>query len=160
MFSTEILWPYSLFKVSLHCIVEGDASNLRLTKVRFRTLSSHFFANYMTIFHITEVQMIILRCWTGLYLNWFKSYETKHKYFLFRFFFNFVKNLLLTRLANRQTSLFSFSQFCPLWSSWPCKIYAGMFWCTCYSPRIPPQRWCVFPEASYENIELLLLRKT
>ena len=33
---------------------------------------------------------------------------------------------LLTRLANRQTSLFSFSQFCPLWSSWPCKIYAAM----------------------------------
>ena len=34
----------------------------------------------------TEVQMVILRCWTGLYINWFKSYETKHKYFRFCFF--------------------------------------------------------------------------
>ena len=35
-----------------------------------------FFANYMNILHKTEVQMIILRCCTGLYLNWFKSYDT------------------------------------------------------------------------------------
>ena len=64
-----------------HCIyylLEGDASNLRLT--------SHFFANYMNIFHKTEVQMVILRCRTGLYLNWFKSYDTKRKYFLFHFY--------------------------------------------------------------------------
>ena len=24
--------------------------------------------------------MVILICWTGLYLNWFKSYDTKYKY--------------------------------------------------------------------------------
>ena len=24
----------------------------------------------------TELQTVILRCWTGLYLNWFKSYDT------------------------------------------------------------------------------------
>ena len=59
--------------------IEGDASNFRLTKVHFPTLSSHFFAK-------TEVQTVILRCWTGLYLYWFKSYDIKRKYFLFHFF--------------------------------------------------------------------------
>ena len=40
---------------------------------RSSTISSHFFAIYMNTFHKTEVQTVILRCWTGLNLNWFKS---------------------------------------------------------------------------------------
>ena len=36
---------------------------------RFPTISSQFFA----IFHKTEVLTVILRCWTGLNHNWFKS---------------------------------------------------------------------------------------
>ena len=47
--------------------------------IRFTTTSGHFFANYMSIFHKTEVQTVILRCWTSLYLNWFKSYERNAK---------------------------------------------------------------------------------
>ena len=43
------------------------------------TISGHFFANYMYIFHKTEIQMVILRCLMSLKLNWFKSYETKPK---------------------------------------------------------------------------------
>ena len=35
-----------------------------------------------------EVQTVILRCWTGLKLNWFKSYDAKRKYFCFPFFFD------------------------------------------------------------------------
>ena len=31
----------------------------------------------MNIFHKTEVQKVILRCLTGFYLIWFKSYDTK-----------------------------------------------------------------------------------
>ena len=38
-----------------------------------------FSAIYMNIFHKTETQTAILRCWMGLYLNWFKSYDTKCK---------------------------------------------------------------------------------
>ena len=34
----------------------------------------------------TEVQMVILRCWTGLNFNWFKSYDKKCKHFHFQFF--------------------------------------------------------------------------
>ena len=48
----------------------------------FRTISSHFFANYMNIFHKTEVQTVILRYLTGL-INWLKSYNTKWKHFHF-----------------------------------------------------------------------------
>ena len=39
-----------------------------------RTLSGHFFAICMSIFNKTEVQTVILRCWTGLYLDSFTSY--------------------------------------------------------------------------------------
>ena len=51
----------------------------------FLTISNQFSAIYINIFHKTEVQMVILRCWTGLYLNWFKCYDTKCHYFNFRF---------------------------------------------------------------------------
>ena len=55
------------------------------------TISSRFSANYFYISHKTEVQTVICRCWTSLNLNWFKSYDTKHKYFHSRFFSDFVK---------------------------------------------------------------------
>ena len=47
--------------------------------VRFTTICNHFFANYIKIFHKTEVQTVVLRCCMGLYLNWFKSYVTNTK---------------------------------------------------------------------------------
>ena len=34
----------------------------------------------MNIFHKTEVQTVILRCWTVLYINWFKSYDKNEKH--------------------------------------------------------------------------------
>ena len=45
-----------------------------------------FFANCMVIFHKNEIQTVILRCLMSLNLNWFKSYDTKYKYFHFFFF--------------------------------------------------------------------------
>ena len=44
------------------------------------------FDKFLNIFHKTEVQVVILRCWTGLNPNWFKSYDTKRKYFSFCIF--------------------------------------------------------------------------
>ena len=38
------------------------------------TISGHFFASCMVIFHKTEVQKVILRCLTGLHLDWFRLY--------------------------------------------------------------------------------------
>ena len=42
-----------------------------------KTVSGQFFANCILFFHKTEVQTVILRCLTGLDLNWFKSYGLK-----------------------------------------------------------------------------------
>ena len=65
--------------------VEGEEKKSALTNCRFRTISSQISAIYMNIFHKTEVQTVILRCWMGLYLNWVKSYDTKCNFFHFRF---------------------------------------------------------------------------
>ena len=43
----------------------------------YKTISGHFFAIYMFIFHKHEVQMVILICSAGLNFNWFKSYDLK-----------------------------------------------------------------------------------
>ena len=43
------------------------------------TIFGHCFANCMFIFHKTEVQTVILRCLMSLNLNWYKSYDKKHK---------------------------------------------------------------------------------
>ena len=40
------------------------------------TISGHFSANYIKIFHIIEVQMIILRCLTSLNLELDQNKET------------------------------------------------------------------------------------
>ena len=56
--------------------IESDAQNLRLIDGCLQTISSHFFAKYMNMFHKTDVQTIIFRSWTSLKLNWFKSYDT------------------------------------------------------------------------------------
>ena len=47
----------------------------------FTTISVHFFANYIYIFHKTEVQIFILRCLTSLNSNWKRSYDINHKFF-------------------------------------------------------------------------------
>ena len=57
--------------------IEGGRQNLRQLNCSFTTISSQFFGIYMNIFQKTEVQTVILRCWTFLYLNWFYSYGIK-----------------------------------------------------------------------------------
>ena len=42
-------------------------------------MSGHSFANYMFIFHKTEIQTVLLRCLRSLNLNWYKNYDKKHK---------------------------------------------------------------------------------
>ena len=66
--------------------IETDHQNLRLTNGRFMNISSQFFANYKNMFYQTEVQMVILVCWTSFNCKWFKSYDKKRKYFHFYFF--------------------------------------------------------------------------
>ena len=52
----------------------------------FMTLTGHFFANYINIFHKIELPTIILMCLTCLNLIWIKSYDIKHIFFHFLFF--------------------------------------------------------------------------
>ena len=47
------------------------------------TISGHLCANYMKIFHKTEIQTVILRCLGHLNLNWIKSYNIKLVKFIF-----------------------------------------------------------------------------
>ena len=59
--------------------LEGVSKRSRLTNCRFKPLSSQIFAIYIISFHKTEVQTVILRCWTDLHLNWFKSQDKNEK---------------------------------------------------------------------------------
>ena len=83
--------------------IEGVSKVSILTYSRFTTISSQIFAIYMNMFHKTEVQTVILRYWTGLKLNWFKSYDTKCKYLRFQFssdFCHLKKYWFLKRCLN------------------------------------------------------------
>ena len=72
--------------VELHILVEAVVQNLLLTNVRFMTISSHLFAS--------ANQMVILRYWTGINLNWLKSHDKKRKCFHLHFYCDFVKKNL------------------------------------------------------------------
>ena len=48
---------------------------LPLINGHFMTISGHFSASYIEIFHKTEVQTVILRCLVCLNLNWIQSYN-------------------------------------------------------------------------------------
>ena len=61
------------------CACSANSQKRHLINSHFTTISGQFFANYMIIFHKTEVQTVILRCLTSLNLNWYKSYDTKRK---------------------------------------------------------------------------------
>ena len=50
------------------------------TNCRLTTISSQISAIYMNIFHKTEVQTVILRYWTVLYINWLKNYDKNKKH--------------------------------------------------------------------------------
>ena len=69
---------------SLRCSLRPCASSANSQKIATDKWSFYnhiwsFFANYMCIFHKTEIQTVILRCLTSLNLNWYKSCETKCK---------------------------------------------------------------------------------
>ena len=57
----------------------------------------------MNISHKTEVQIVILWCWRGLYLNWFKSCDTNKKA---------SKHAKNTKLTKSITQMRSFLQNC------------------------------------------------
>ena len=49
--------------------------NSSFKKGNFLTVCGHFCDNNIAIFHIIEIQTVILKCFVYLNLNWIKSYE-------------------------------------------------------------------------------------
>ena len=45
----------------------------------FMTIYGNFLANHIVIFHKTEIQTVILRCFMSQNFNWYKSYDTNRK---------------------------------------------------------------------------------
>ena len=84
------------------CYHTKDWPVKKVTKVwvgHVTTISGHFFANYIKIFHKTEVLTVILRCITHLNLNWIKSYDINHKCF---------RQLCFSILEEKKTANLSF----------------------------------------------------
>ena len=65
-------------------VLKSDPKRMLLLNDCYKTVSDHFFAVYMFIFH--KVQRVSLRCFTDMNPNLLKIYDTKSKYFLFHFF--------------------------------------------------------------------------
>ena len=66
----------------LKCILRLNATlanSHQLINGHFMTITGHFLANFKFIFHKTEVQTVVLRCWPSLNLNWNKFYNLKSK---------------------------------------------------------------------------------
>jgi hypothetical protein len=68
----------------LRCSLRPRASSANSQKIATDrwSFSDHiwpFFANCMFVFHKTQIQTVILRCLMSLNLNWYKSYDKKHK---------------------------------------------------------------------------------
>ena len=51
----------------------------RWVSIQVKTIGGNFFANYMFIFHKTEIQAAIFRCLRSLNLIWYKSFDKKYK---------------------------------------------------------------------------------
>ena len=77
---TVLLWKFHL-GVNLFnwdkCFYRLFGNEREFINGRCRTISGHFFANCINIFHKTEVQTVILMCLMSQNLNLFKRYDTK-----------------------------------------------------------------------------------
>ena len=60
--------------------IYSESKRMTITNAHFTTNSWHFSANCMFIFHKNEVQLVILKCLTGLNLDRFKSYGLRCKW--------------------------------------------------------------------------------
>ena len=83
-------------------LVNYVSKRMSLINDHCTTISGHFFAICMFLFHKTEVLTVILRCLTGLTYDWLKSYDTKGKYFHFFVFLWFCT----------KTDIYFFCVFC------------------------------------------------
>ena len=62
-------------ELSRGTVLHFDLKETTFAFGHFTTIYGHFFANYIDIFHKTEIQTVILRCLVCKNLNWIKSYN-------------------------------------------------------------------------------------
>ena len=67
------------WQVCFSILEEKKIKNICFKNGHFSTICGHFFGNYIDIFHKTEIQTVILRCWTDLYLNLWHKMQIKLK---------------------------------------------------------------------------------
>ena len=63
------------------CKVWSEIKETTFRIGHFMTISGHSIANYINIFHKTEVPTVILRCLMSQNLNWIISYDINYKLF-------------------------------------------------------------------------------
>ena len=62
-------------------ILEEKFKNLSFKNGHFTPISGHFFGTYLSIFHKTEIQTVILRCLVCKNCSWIKSYDINSNVF-------------------------------------------------------------------------------
>ena len=76
MVKLDIVGPFLAICLPYVC---SSFTKLRFKRSFWSAYAVIFFANYMFIFHKTQIQTVILRCLTSLNLSWYKSYDRKRK---------------------------------------------------------------------------------
>ena len=71
--------PFILIYLYIHSFLYKDRleTNVPLKRPLYNHSWPFFFAICVCIFHKTEFLTVILRCFMGLNLNWYKCYDTK-----------------------------------------------------------------------------------
>ena len=101
----------------------------QLINSHFKTIYGHFFANYMFIFHKTEIQTVILRCLTIINLNCYKSYDTKHK-----------------KAKNAKTQIHVFVQNCKINRNGNICVLRHNFWTNQNVDLLSTSKWPLEPQ--------------
>ena len=89
--------------------VKTDSQNSQLIYGHFMTISNHFVAHYMKIFHKTEVQISILRWLVFLNSNWIKCNDGSYNLFFSCLMHNFRARMPKQVLTPKNISSHVFS---------------------------------------------------
>ena len=108
------------FRFHFFNFVRKKNENLPLIIGHFITISGQFSANYNRIFHQTEVQTVILRCFVYLYLNWIKCNDI----ILVKIFFFHAWKCIISGVFHR-----------------------SKFWHLCGKPAIIFSKWLFFKKS-------------
>ena len=105
-----------------------NTENLLLINGHLGTISGHFLANYINIFHKIELQTIIMMCLTCLNLFWIKSYNIKYNFCHFLFLQFCKKKYWKFMTQNGHFRNISGHELATTWDSSTKKRFRQSFW--------------------------------